>query len=152
VIRADGSLAIDPTGLPVKRNDSLYRKELPSTLSGDSRLKEQVALPAPEGEDEDIHDADVVDEEPRQIYGAFTEAVKVPPVIGSVLEVQIGDDRTLVYVGRVTSADDYRVVCEVPEGAFTAIDWSWTLSSGVHGPRISCNKLSFSPPLSGRGC
>jgi hypothetical protein len=61
VVRADGSLGIDPSGLPVRGfGGAPYRRELSGTFA-ELAGEEQPALPAPEDPAEGPADAEVVE-------------------------------------------------------------------------------------------
>lgn len=122
VIRADGSLGIDPSGLPVRHPP------------------EQAALPIPSIDVEEvIEDAEVVSL-PAPSHLQLAEG-EVLPAEGTRLEIQVGIDRTVIYVGKVIRADKKSVIVKFDAGFGEATGWNWILQER---PRIQCVELAFS--------
>jgi hypothetical protein len=120
VVRVDGSLAIDPSGLAVRRPQPASVRE---------------ALPA--GTDE-IEEATVVGEieAPKPMDPRVVDDDGVPS-IGSMLQVQIGYDVTTIYVGEVKKATKDKVLIQFDVGLGLANGWHWELLSGENRIKTS---------------
>lgn len=126
VVRADGSLAIDPSGLPVRTAEP-----------------ERIGLPVPTVEAEEVTDAELVESHQPGLPAPTAASLPALPEVGSKLEVQVKNRATLIYVGTVVEADYDRVKIAFDQGSGVAVAWEWVVWSK---PRIKCWDIALIPP------